>query len=206
MPRQLIEEQLVIASHNQGKLGEIRNLLQIFAIDIKSAGELGLPEPEEIEQTYRGNAILKAKAAAIASGFPALADDSGFEVLALNKAPGLYSARWAGPDKNFDRAMQKVHDVYQDSGVDDPRARFVCALAIVWPDGHEEAVEDAIDGHFVWPPRGKKGFGYDPIFVLDGQNKTFGEVDPEWKDRVSHRAKAFTHLLNRCFIETPKRG
>lgn len=205
MSRQLTEQTLVVASHNQGKLREIRDLLKGFALTVKSAGELGLPEPDETEDTYTGNAILKAKAAALASGFPALSDDSGFELMAINKAPGLYSARWAGPDKNFDHAMQKVWDAYQASGSDNRHARFVCALSIVWPDGHDETVEGIIDGSFVWPPRGKNGFGYDPVFVLDGHDQTFGEVDPEWKHSVSHRAKAFAQLLERCFSETPRR-
>lgn len=204
MSRQLTEQTLVVASHNQGKLREIRDLLQGFAIDVKSAGELGLPEPDETEDTYKGNAILKAKAAALASGFPALSDDSGFEVIAIDKAPGLFSARWAGPEKDFSHAMQKVNDAYQSSGSDNPHARFVCALSIVWPDGHDETVEGIIDGSFVWPPRGENGFGYDPVFVLKGHDQTFGEVDPDWKHGVSHRANAFSQLLDRCFSETPR--
>ena len=211
--RQLTEKTLVVASHNQGKLREISDLLKGFAIDVKSAGELNLPEPDETEDTYKGNAILKAKAAALASDLPALSDDSGFEVMAINKDPGLYSARWAGPEKDFGRAMQKVNEAYQascqtsgqGSGKDNPHARFVCALSIVWPDGHDETVEGIIDGTFVWPPRGKNGFGYDPVFVLEGHDKTFGEVDPLWKHNVSHRAKAFEKLLDRCFTKTPRR-
>ena len=147
---------------------------------------------------------LKAKAAALASGMPALADDSGFELMAINKAPGLYSARWAGPNKDFGFAMQKVNEAFIASGSDNTHARFVCALSIVWPDGHDETVEGIIDGDFVWPPRGENGFGYDPVFVLKGEDKTFGEVDPDWKHSVSHRAKAFEQLLTRCFADTPK--
>ncbi len=205
MARQLTENTLIVASHNEGKVREIGALLKMFALKVKSAGELDLPEPDETENTYKGNAILKARAAAIASGHPALADDSGFELMAINKAPGLYSARWAGPDKDFGYAMQKVHDAFIASGNDDTHCRFVCALSIVWPDGHDETVEGIIDGDFVWPPRGENGFGYDPVFVLKGEDKTFGEVDPEWKHSVSHRANAFAQLLARCFAETPRR-
>ena len=204
MTRQLTEPTLIVASHNEGKVREIRELLKVFAITVKSAGELDLPEPDETEETYTGNAILKAKAAAVASGMPALADDSGFELMAINKAPGLYSARWAGPDKDFGFAMNTVNDAFIASGSDNTHCRFVCALSIVWPDGHDETVEGIIDGDFVWPPRGENGFGYDPVFVLRGETKTFGEVDPEWKHSVSHRAKAFAQLLDRCFAETPK--
>ena len=205
MSRQLTETTLIVASHNEGKVREIRELLKVFAITVKSAGELDLAEPDETEETYKGNAILKAKAAARASGYPALADDSGFELMAINKAPGLYSARWAGPNKDFNFAMNKVNDAFQASGSNDTHCRFVCALSIVWPDGHDETVEGIIDGDFVWPPRGENGFGYDPVFVLKGEEKTFGEVDPDWKHSVSHRAKAFAQLLDRCFAETPKR-
>ena len=204
MTRQLTEPTLIVASHNEGKVREIRELLKVFAITVKSAGELDLPEPDETEETYTGNAILKAKAAAVASGMPALADDSGFELMAINKAPGLYSARWAGPEKDFGFAMNKVNDAFIASSSDNTHCRFVCALSIVWPDGHDETVEGIIDGDFVWPPRGENGFGYDPVFVLRGETKTFGEVDPEWKHSVSHRAKAFAQLLDRCFAETPK--
>jgi XTP/dITP diphosphohydrolase len=152
-----------------------------------------------------GNAILKARAAAMASNLPALSDDSGFELMAINKAPGLFSARWAGPNRDFGHAMKKVHDAFMASGSKSTDCRFVCALSIVWPDGHDETVEGIVEGDFVWPPRGKNGFGYDPVFVLKGESQTFGEVDPEWKHSVSHRAKAFTLLLERCFIKTPKR-
>ena len=204
MSRQLVENTLVLASHNNGKLREIRELLKPFALEVKSAGDLGLPEPDETETTYTGNAILKAKAAALASGYPALSDGSGFELIAINKAPGIYSARWAGPDKDFNLAMQKVYDGFKASGSDNRHCRFVCALSIVWPDGHDETVEGIIDGQFIWPPRGENGFGYDPVFQLDGYDQTFGEVDPEWKHSVSHRAKAFEQLLSRCFRDTPK--
>jgi XTP/dITP diphosphohydrolase len=204
MARQLTEKTLVLASHNSGKLREIKALLAPFAITVISAGDLGLPEPDETETTYKGNAQLKARAAAIASGHPALSDDSGFEMLALDKDPGLYSARWAGPDKNFMAAMERVHQKFTESDSDDRRCRFVCALSIVWPDGHDETVEGIIDGEFIWPPNGDRGFGYDPIFRLNGTDLTFGEADPEWKHSVSHRALAFAQLLERCFQETPK--
>jgi XTP/dITP diphosphohydrolase len=204
MARQLTEKTLVLASHNSGKLREIKALLAPFAITVISAGDLGLPEPDETETTYKGNAQLKARAAAIASGHPALSDDSGFEMLALDKDPGLYSARWAGPDKNFMVAMERVHQEFTESGSNDRRCRFVCALSIVWPDGHDETVEGIIDGEFIWPPRGDRGFGYDPIFRLNGTDLTFGEADPAWKHSVSHRALAFAQLLERCFQETPK--
>ena len=204
MARQLTESTLVLASHNSGKLREIKALLAPFALTVISAGDLDLPEPDETETTYTGNAQLKARAAAIASGFPALSDDSGFEMLALNKDPGLYSARWAGQDKNFMAAMERVHQEFTETGSDDRRCRFVCALSIVWPDGHDETVEGIIDGDFIWPPRGNRGFGYDPIFQLSGTDQTFGEADPDWKHSVSHRARAFDQLLERCFQETPK--
>jgi len=203
--RQLTEACLVVASHNEGKVREIRDLLQPFALDVSSAAELDLPEPDETETTYRGNAILKAKAAAMASGLPALADDSGFEVMAIDKAPGLYSARWAGPGKDFTLAMENVHRSFLASGSEDLSCRFVCALSIAWPDGHDETVEGAIDGEMVWPPRGEKGFGYDPMFRPHGHDLTFGECDPDWKHEVSHRAVAFARLLERCFQGTPRR-
>ena len=206
MPRQLTEQTLVLASHNQGKLREIRELLAPYAVTVTTVGELGLPEPDETENTYTGNAILKAKAAALASSFPALSDDSGFEMMALDKDPGLYSARWAGPNKDFAMAMQKVQDAFVASGSTDRHCRFVCALSIVWPDGHDETVEGIIDGEFIWPPRGDRGFGYDPVFQLNGDDRTFGEVDPAWKHDNSHRAKAFALLLERCFQDTPKSG
>ncbi|XDZ65590.1 non-canonical purine NTP pyrophosphatase [Alphaproteobacteria bacterium LSUCC0684] len=203
--RQLTEPCLVVASHNQGKVREIRDLLAPFALKISSAAELDLPEPEETEKTYRGNATLKAAAAARASGMPALSDDSGFELTAINNAPGLYSARWAGPEKDFSMAMEKVHASFLASGSQDKNCRFVCALSLVWPDGHDETVEGTIDGEMVWPPRGDRGFGYDPMFRPLGHALTFGECDQDWKHQVSHRAEAFAQLLERCFIETPRR-
>ena len=204
MSRQLLEDSLIVASHNQGKVREIGDMLSPWAITVSSASGLGLPEPEETETTYKGNATLKALAAAQAAGLPALADDSGFEVEAINNAPGLYSARWAGPNKDFNAAMEKVHEAVMASGSDDRRCRFVCALSLAWPDGHHETVEGRIEGHMVWPPRGDLGFGYDPIFEPLGHDKTFAEVDPEWKHSVSHRAVAFATLIEMCFADTPK--
>lgn len=188
---------LVLATHNKGKAAEIASLLQGHVESFVTAGELNLPEPEETEETFIGNAVLKAVAAAKASGLPALADDSGMAVTALDGAPGIYSARWAGPDKNFRRAMERVHrelDVEEDRS-----AAFICALAVAWPDGHAEAVEGRLDGVVVWPPRGDKGFGYDPIFVPKGERRTFGEMAPEEKESMSHRAKAFTKLVKQVF-------
>jgi len=196
--RAFTEKKLVIASHNQGKLREIRDLLGPLGIEVVSAGELGLPEPEETGATFVENAELKARAAAERSGLPALADDSGLSVTALDDAPGIYSARWAGPEKDFSRAMRKVEDALAQkaaAGNTDRSAAFVCALTICWPDGHAESVEGRVHGDLVWPPRGENGFGYDPIFVPEGHDRTFGEVDAEWKHSVSHRAVAFAKLL-----------
>lgn len=198
MGRAFTEKKLVIASHNQGKLREIRDLLGPLGIEVVSAGELGLPEPEETGATFVENAELKARAAAERSGLPALADDSGLSVTALDDAPGIYSARWAGPEKDFSRAMRKVEDALAQkaaAGNTDRSAAFVCALTICWPDGHAESVEGRVHGDLVWPPRGENGFGYDPIFVPEGHDRTFGEVDAEWKHSVSHRAVAFAKLL-----------
>jgi len=188
---------LVIASHNQGKVAEIADLLAPYGAEVMSAAGLGLEEPEETGLTFIDNALLKARAAAKATGKPALADDSGLAVAALNGDPGLYSARWAGPRKDFFLAMRKVEDKL--AGSTDRRAAFLCALALVWPDGHEEAVEGRVDGLWVWPPRGGNGFGYDPAFQPDGYDQTFGEMAPEHKHEMSHRADAFRQLVARCF-------
>ena len=188
---------LVIASHNQGKVREIAELLAPFGAEVMSAAALGLEEPEETGLTFVDNALLKARAAARATGKPALADDSGLAVAALNGDPGLFSARWAGPDKDFALAMRKVEE--RLGGAADRRAAFICALALVWPDGHEEAVEGRVAGRWVWPPRGDNGFGYDPAFVPDGHDQTFGEMDPARKHAISHRADAFRQLVARCF-------
>jgi len=188
---------LVIASHNEGKVREIRALLDPFGADVVSAGALGLPEPEETEKTFIGNALLKAHAAASAAGIPALADDSGLAVTALGGDPGIYSARWAGPTKDFAHAMRKVEDGL--AGKTDRSGTFICALALAWPDGHAETVEGTISGELVWPPRGLQGFGYDPMFRPAGYDITFGEMDPATKHEISHRADAFRQLVARCF-------
>jgi len=198
MARRLTEKRLVVASHNQGKVVEIAELLRPFGIAPVSAGDMGLPEPEETETTFIGNALLKARAAAQASTLPALADDSGLAVAALGGDPGIYSARWAGPGKDFGLAMQKVEDALAASGSQDRSAQFVCALALVWPDGEEVAFEGTVSGQLVWPPRGAHGFGYDPVFQADGHDITFGEMDPERKHGMSHRADAFRQLLAAC--------
>ena len=190
---------LVIASHNKGKVAEIADLLAPYGAEVMSAAGLGLEEPEETGLTFIDNALLKARAAAKATGKPALADDSGLAVAALNGDPGLYSARWAGPRKDFFLAMRKVEDKL--AGSTDRRAAFLCALALVWPDGHEEAVEGRVDGLWVWPPRGGNGFGYDPAFQPDGYDQTFGEMAPEHKHEMSHRADAFRQLVARCFAQ-----
>ena len=188
---------LVIASHNAGKVREIGELLAGFGTEVVSAGTLGLDEPEETGDSFVANAELKARAAALASGLPALADDSGLAVEALSGAPGIYSARWAGPDKDFPRAMAKVQSAL--GGEKDRSARFVCALSLAWPDGHCETFEGVVDGEIVWPARGSQGFGYDPIFLPVGGSLTFGEMEPEAKHAISHRADAFRKLVAACF-------
>jgi XTP/dITP diphosphohydrolase len=198
MPRKFAAGQkLVLASHNKGKLREIEALLRPLGIEIVSAGELGLPEPEEDAPDFAGNARIKAVAAATASGLPALSDDSGFCVAALGGAPGVYSARWAGPAKDFGHAMATVHERMGDNP--DRRAWFIAALCLAWPDGHTETFMGRVDGVVVWPPVGDKGFGYDPMFVPAGAQQTFGEIDPEEKHAVSHRARAFAQVLTSCF-------
>ena len=197
--RKFAEKSLVVASHNAGKVREIRDLLTPFGIETIAAGDLGLPEPEETGDTFRANAELKALAAATASGKPALADDSGLCVEALNGAPGIHSARWAGPQKDFDFAMERVRLGLVEEGTLNTRAHFIAGLALAWPDGHVEYFEGRVDGELVWPPRGLKGFGYDPMFVPDGYDETFGEMDPEKKHGLSHRAHAFRQLVDACF-------
>lgn len=201
MARQFTEKRLVIASHNPGKVVEIAELLRPWSIDVVSAAELDLPEPEETGDSFIANAKLKADAAALGANLPALADDSGVAVSALDGAPGIYSARWGGPNKDFDAAMARIHSEIGDS--EDRRARFVCALALTWPDGHSEIFEGEVWGDLVWPPRGNKGFGYDPMFVADGDTGTFGEIDAAEKHAKSHRADAFEKLISACF---PPRG
>lgn len=188
---------LVVASHNPGKVREISALLGPLGITPVSAGDLGLPEPEETEPTFVGNAVLKARAAGLASGEAALADDSGLEAFGIGGAPGIYSARWAGPGKDFRLAMQRVWDELQASGATDLSARFVCVLALIDAAGAVETFEGEVRGSLVWPPRGDKGFGYDPMFVPDGHALTFGEMDPVQKQPLTHRAKAFAQLVDR---------
>jgi XTP/dITP diphosphohydrolase len=190
---------LVVATHNAGKVVEINELLAPFAVDAVSAGSLGLEEPEETESSFIGNALLKARAAAFASRTPALADDSGLVVDALNGAPGIFSARWAGPAKDFGMAMLRVESELAVLEKPSHRAAFVCALALVWPDGHEVVFEGKVEGTLTFPPRGLRGFGYDPIFVPSGFQETFGEMDPSRKHVMSHRARAFEQLAAECF-------
>ena len=197
--RQFSEDQLVIATHNRGKLREIEALFDGFEFRVVSAGSLGLAEPEETEKSFRGNALLKAHAAANAARLPALADDSGLVVAALDGAPGIYSARWASPDGDFDKAMQRVHDEMKEVNANDMSAYFVCALALVWPDGYEVCVEGRVAGQITWPPRGKFGFGYDAIFQPTGYSQSFGEMDPAKKHAISHRAEAFEQLIAEVF-------
>lgn len=196
--RKLAPGTLVIASHNPGKVREIGALLAPYEVEAVSAASLGLPEPEETGETFRENAELKAHAAASASGKPALADDSGLAVDTLGGAPGIYSARWAGPGKDFSEAMVKVHEALLAAENGGDTAHFVCALSLAWPDGHVETFEGRVHGRIVWPPRGSRGFGYDPIFRRDGDDLTFGEMDPDEKHRISHRAAAFAQLVRAC--------
>ena len=197
--RQFTEDTLVIATHNAGKMREIGALFAGFDIHILSAADLGLAEPDETETSFTGNAILKARAAAMASGKPALADDSGLAVTVLEGAPGIYSARWAGPDRDFSLAMKAVETALAKTGYADHSAEFICALAIVWPDGDVVCVEGRIKGQITFPARGTKGFGYDPIFQPDVHKISFGEMNPDAKHAISHRADAFAQLLSRCF-------
>jgi XTP/dITP diphosphohydrolase len=184
---------LVAATHNPGKARELQALMD-GRFEVVSAGELGLAEPDETEATFTGNALLKARAAADASGLVALADDSGLSVTALDGAPGVYSARWAGPDKDFASAMAKVEERLAEVGSEDFSARFTSALALAWPNGPIVVVEGRIDGTLRFPPKGDKGFGYDPIFVPEGHDQSFGELDNALKDQISHRARAFAKL------------
>jgi XTP/dITP diphosphohydrolase len=185
---------LVLASHNKGKLREFRDLLAPFGVKVLSSEELGVPEPVEDGETFEENARLKAVITAFASGMPALADDSGLAVEALGGAPGIHSARWAGEPRDFYSAMAKVEELQQAKGAVSPelrRAKFVCVLCLANPMGVAQFFEGTVAGHLVWPPRGDKGFGYDPIFVPDGYSQTFGEMDPAQKHAISHRANAF---------------
>ena len=190
-------EKLVLASHNKGKLREIEALLRPHGVDVVSAAALGLPEPIEDAPDFAGNARIKALAAATATNRPALSDDSGFCVAALDGAPGVLSARWAGEAKDFCTAMTLVQE--RMGATDDRRAWFVAALCLAWPDGHTETFLGRVDGTVVWPPRGEHGFGYDPMFLPAGSAITFGEMDPDAKHAISHRARAFAQVLAACF-------
>jgi XTP/dITP diphosphohydrolase len=199
---------IVIATHNPGKLKEMRELLAPYGIEAQSASDLGLAEPEEHGKTFAANARIKAMAAAKASGRPAFADDSGLVVEALGGKPGIHSARWAGPDKDFRTAMNRIQTLLIEQGARTPqqrRAYFIAALCLAWPDGHVEEFEGRVDGAAVWPPRGEKGFGYDPLFLADGFDRTFGEMSAEEKhglppkgQGLSHRARAFIKLADAC--------
>jgi XTP/dITP diphosphohydrolase len=199
---------VVIATHNPGKLKEMQELLSPYGIETVSAGELGLREPNETGASFQENAQIKAAAAAQAAKLPALADDSGLVVEALGGEPGIHSARWAGPDKNFARAMRVIEEKVKAAGAAKPeqrRAVFVAALCLVWPDGHEETVDGRVEGILVWPPRGERGFGYDPMFLPDGHTRTFGEMNADEKHGLpprgtglSHRARAFIKLAEKC--------
>jgi XTP/dITP diphosphohydrolase len=207
MPRQLTSP-IVIATHNAGKLREMRELLAPYAIEAQSAGELGLAEPVETGSTFAENATIKAAAAAKTAGRPAFADDSGLVVDALDGAPGIFSARWAGPDKDFSAAMNRIHTLLMEHGATSPHERrcaFVAALCLAWPDGHVEQFEGRVDGTVAWPPRGDRGFGYDPLFLPDGYDRTFGEMSatekhglPPRGKGLSHRARAFIKLAQAC--------
>jgi len=196
MPRRFDGGRLVIASHNQGKIVEIAALLAPYRIEAVGAAELGLAEPEETGATFEANAALKAQAAAQATVLPALADDSGLVVPALDGAPGIYSARWAGPDRDFGIAMERVN---RELGDKHRSASFVSVLALAWPGGEEALFRGEVHGRLTWPPRGDNGFGYDPIFIPDGHVITFGEMAPEEKYRIDHRARAFAKLTAACF-------
>jgi XTP/dITP diphosphohydrolase len=201
VPRRLAPGRIVLASHNPGKLREFDALMAPFGYDVVSAGSLDLPEPEETGTTFEANAELKARAAAEVSGLPALADDSGFCVAALDGDPGVYSARWAGPEKDFAMAMRTIEEKLQAAGATTPEHRgssFVAVLCLAWPDGHVETFRGEVEGTAVWPPRGSGGFGYDPMFQPDGESRTFGEMPTAEKQDMSHRARAFADFSARC--------
>lgn len=195
-------DRLVIASHNAGKVREIGELMRPFGVAVFSAGDLDLAEPEETEDTFAGNARIKAHFAARHSGLPALSDDSGIQVDALGGAPGVHTADWAeaGNGRDFAMAMTKVWTLLEEKNAARPRtARFCCTLCLAWPDGHEELFEGSVEGQVVWPMRGTRGFGFDPVFLPDGETETFGEMDPAKKHGMSHRADAFAKLVAGCF-------
>jgi XTP/dITP diphosphohydrolase len=203
-----IRGRLVVATHNPGKLLEMRELLAPFGVEAVSAGELGLPEPDETGTTFRANALIKAHAAAQAARLPAFSDDSGLVVDALDGAPGVHSARWAGPNKDFRQAMERIDALLRERGAltpDQRTAHFISALCVAWPDNHVEEFEGRVNGKLVWPPRGDRGFGYDPMFLPDGHDRTFGEMASEEKHGLpprgrglSHRARAFIMLAEAC--------
>jgi XTP/dITP diphosphohydrolase len=192
---------LVIASHNDGKVRELAELFAPYGIDCISAGSLGLPEPEETGASFAENARIKAIAAASGAGLAALADDSGLEVAGLGGEPGIHSARWGGSAKDFGLAMTRVHQELEAAGSRDARANFTCALALALPDGETSVFEGKVFGTLTWPPRGGSGFGYDPIFVPDGHDETFGEMDPDLKNRLSHRMRAFEKLMQATYVD-----
>jgi XTP/dITP diphosphohydrolase len=206
LARRFAEPRLVLASHNPGKLAELRALLAPRRVEITSARDLGLPEPAETGLTFADNARLKAHAAAQASGLPALADDSGLEVHGLGGAPGVHSAPWAGPERDFAKAMARVREElirrFGSFAEADRRAAFVAVLSLAWPDRHQELAEGRVEGELVDPPRGSGGFGYDPMFVPEGESRTFGEMAPVDKQGLSHRARALRQLLAMCFVES----
>ena len=188
-------DRIVIATHNEGKVRELGELFEPFGIECVSAGSLGLGEPEETGETFAENAKIKAEAAAAASGMLAIADDSGLEVAALGGAPGIHAARWGGPNRDFRVAMERVNRELEASGMTDRRANFICALALAQPPGETLVFTGKVHGTLVWPPRGERGFGYDPIFVPDGHSASFGEMDPAKKNAMSHRMQAFEQLM-----------
>ena len=200
--RKFAGDTLLVATHNQGKLEEIASLLEPFRVQIVGSAERGLAVPEETETSFVGNARIKARAASVATGLPALADDSGLEISALGGAPGVYTADWAETEdgRDFEMAMSKTHSMLTKSGVTAPwRARFCCTLVLAWPDGHDEVFPGETNGQIIWPMRGVNGHGYDPIFQPDGYDITFGEMDRWEKNKISHRADAFQKLVAGCF-------
>lgn len=203
MARQFSEPRLLIASKNEGKVQELQELLRNFSVELESAAALSCPEPEENGSTFKENAAIKAEYYGKEAGCPALADDSGLVCDGLDGAPGIYSARWAGENKDFNVAMARLENALKESRIHnydiDYTAHFVCALALWWPDGHTECFEGKVSGKLVFPPRGEKGFGYDPVFVPQGYSCTFAEMNPEEKNAMSHRTKAFRQLIEACF-------
>lgn len=201
--RKFSGDKLLVATHNAGKLEEISSLLAPYGVTVFGAGERNLPEPDETETTFMGNARIKAHAAAKATGLPALSDDSGIEIDALGGKPGVWTADWAETEtgRDFVKAMTRAHEELLQSGMAEPwKARFCCTLVLAWPDGHDEVFPGKIEGHFVWPMRGQNGHGYDPVFQPEGYNQTFAELESALKNRISHRADAFAKLVQGCFV------